>query len=379
LSINQNHKKLNQLIKEIEEIRKYAPFSSEFKVWRSSVERFLGRIWKDEPEYLEHFKKIEYGLRTIIPEYEMEQQKKARKEIARTYFFQRLREAELLLKSFLDEIPNYESPDIKEKSSNPLEKEKIQKLLTSLKDDLTNANLSPDRNTFGFKHSLKEIFKNLYELEPKIFVEYTDIDKLSPLESYDTLDYTRGDSGMAQLLKSRIDRLLIETSFDGSQQFESITNKNLVLENILEKFPRVVRQLQERRKENGEARHTLTIKDEYDVQDLLCSILKINFEIVKKEIGTEYHAGGSARMDLVLDDEEIVIEVKMVRKNHTLRDLADELIIDIERYLQKYSCKFLYFFIYDPANLLPNLPELVRDIDRTTDGVVVRVIFSPVK
>ena len=173
--------------------------------------------------------------------------------------------------------------------------------------------------------------------------------------------------------------VIIREYDDESHQSKRTIDKIQVLENILEKFPRVVRQLKERRKEKDIPRPTLEVKDEYDVQDLLCSLLKINFEIVKKEIGTEHHAGGTARMDLVLDDEEIIIEVKMVRKDHTLKKLADELIVDIERYLEKYSCKFLYFFIYDPTNILPNLQELVNDINRTKNDTIIKVIFVPSK
>lgn len=260
------------------------------------------------------------------------------------------------------------------------EKGKIQKLLNSLNQSLSDAESGPDKDTFGLEHRLKEIFKNLAELETKITIEYPDLVELEQLDSYNTLNYTRGPSGMAQLLKSRINKLIIETEYDDeSHQSKRTIDKIQVLENILEKFPRVVRQLKERRKEKDIPRPTLEVKDEYDVQDLLCSLLKINFEIVKKEIGTEHHAGGTARMDLVLDDEEIIIEVKMVRKDHTLKKLADELIVDIERYLEKYSCKFLYFFIYDPTNILPNLQELVNDINRTKNDTIIKVIFVPTK
>jgi len=166
---------------------------------------------------------------------------------------------------------------------------------------------------------------------------------------------------------------------DKSTKYETQIDKIQVLENLLEKFPRVIRLLQERRKDKEVSRPTLTIKDEYDVQDLLCSLLQIDFKIVKKEVGTEHHAGGTSRIDLVLDDEEIIIEVKMVRASHTIKNLADELFIDIERYLQKNPCKFLYFFIYDPSNILPNLAELEKDVNRKEKDTIIKVIFVPKK
>jgi len=373
-----NREQLKKLIEQIDSLKTRIRFSVEFKSWKAKVERFLGRTWKDQPEYLEQFKEIIYSPgSTIIPRYEHAYEKQNRIAMLESRFKNGLDEAKLRLESFLDEIPNEGNHKIVVEV-NLSERKKIQKSLSLLISELSSAESGPDSKTFGFKHRLKEIFKDLSELEPKFIAEYSELRDLPPLDSYDALDYTRGDSGMAQLLKSRINKLLIETNYDEPQS-ENTIDKIQVLENIFEKFPRVARQLKERRNEKGIPRPTLEINDEYDVQDLLRSILNINFEIVKNEIGTEYHAGGTAKMDLVLDDEEIVIEVKMVRKDHTLRTLGDELIIDIERYLNKYSCKFLYFFIYDPTNILPNLPELVKDINQTRKGVVIRVVFAPRK
>ena len=90
------------------------------------------------------------------------------------------------------------------------------------------------------------------------------------------------------------------------------------LQNIFNRFFAVAKQLQ-RRHDN---RDTLSIKDEYDVQDLLNSLLLLHFEDVRPEEWTPSYAGGSKRMDFLLKDSEIAIEVKMTRiaqkyDNHT--------------------------------------------------------------
>lgn len=68
------------------------------------------------------------------------------------------------------------------------------------------------------------------------------------------------------------------------------------LENILNHFGEVARQLKRR---HGK-RSTITVDDEYDVQDLLHSLLLIEFDDVREEDPTPIHSGGSSRIDFVL-------------------------------------------------------------------------------
>ena len=56
------------------------------------------------------------------------------------------------------------------------------------------------------------------------------------------------------------------------------------------------------------------IKDEYDVQDLLNALLRLNFDDVRPEEYTPSYAGSSTRVDFLLKKEKIVIEVKKTRK-----------------------------------------------------------------
>jgi glucan phosphorylase len=65
----------------------------------------------------------------------------------------------------------------------------------------------------------------------------------------------------------------------------------------LKRFHLVARQLRERHNE----RSTLQIEDEYDVQDLLHALLKINFEDVRAEEVCPSYAGGSSRVDFLLN------------------------------------------------------------------------------
>lgn len=98
-----------------------------------------------------------------------------------------------------------------------------------------------------------------------------------------------------------------------------------VLNKIFEKFHICASQLKRRHA----GRPTLEIKDEYDVQDLFNAILRLHFDDVRPEEWTPSYAGGNNRMDFLLKNEEISIEVKMTRNGLKNKELGDQLIIDI--------------------------------------------------
>ena len=70
---------------------------------------------------------------------------------------------------------------------------------------------------------------------------------------------------------------------------------------ITSQFPVVTRQIQQRH----DNRSTLEIRDEYDVQDLLHTLLRIDFDDVRAEEFTPSHAGKSSRMDFLLKDYQL--------------------------------------------------------------------------
>ena len=94
------------------------------------------------------------------------------------------------------------------------EKEIIKQILKSLYDDLIQAESGPDRNTFGFEHSIEVIYENLAELEPKIVSEYPEMGELNRLEPFKSIYNSKGDSGTTQFLKSRIKNHAIRMGVD---------------------------------------------------------------------------------------------------------------------------------------------------------------------
>ena len=146
-----------------------------------------------------------------------------------------------------------------------------------------------------------------------------------------------------------------------------------LLNNLFERFRIVARQM--RRRHDG--RDTLVINDEYDVQDLLHSLLKLHFEDVRPEEWTPTYAGGANRMDFLLKDEEIAIEIKMTRLGLRDKDLGDQLIIDIAKYQSHPNCKCLYCFVYDPDGIIRNPRGIEKDLEKLGKDIPVKAYIRP--
>lgn len=147
----------------------------------------------------------------------------------------------------------------------------------------------------------------------------------------------------------------------------------LLIEQICSRFHLVVRQLRSRH--NG--RPTLDIQDEYDVQDLMHSLLHLHFDDIRPEEYTPSYAGKASRMDFLLKREGIVIELKMTRAGLGAKELSTQLIEDIERYKTHPDCQALVCFVYDPSGHIPNPRGIESDLKRDDAPFPVRVLIRP--
>jgi len=146
-----------------------------------------------------------------------------------------------------------------------------------------------------------------------------------------------------------------------------------IIGKLCERFHAVARQLRNR----YDQRPTLVIEDEYDVQDLLHALLRLYFDDVRPEECTPSYAGKAGRMDFLLKDEQIVIEVKKTRKGLGTKELGDQLAVDIARYQSHPDCKMLVCFVYDPDGHIGNPRGIERDLARDSDDPAVRIVIYP--
>lgn len=165
-------------------------------------------------------------------------------------------------------------------------------------------------------------------------------------------------------------RLLYLENPNSSSKMDDIE----IVKNIILNFQKVANQLL-RRYSN---RETLKITDEYDVQDLLHSLLKLFFDDIRPEEWTPSYAGKSSRMDFLLKKEQIVIEVKKTRDGLGQKEIGDQLLVDIGKYSIHQDCKTLICFVYDPDYMIDNPSGVENDLNnKSDDKMKVIVMIAP--
>lgn len=142
-----------------------------------------------------------------------------------------------------------------------------------------------------------------------------------------------------------------------------------ILENIFNKFTLVAKQLENR----YWWKETIKIEVEYDVQDLLHALLKLYFEDIRDEEWNVSFAWRNSRIDFLLKNEKIMIEVKKTRNDLRDKKIWEEIILDKAKYKIHPDCEVLVCFIYDPDNLIENPRWLEKDLEEETKDLKVKV------
>jgi len=142
---------------------------------------------------------------------------------------------------------------------------------------------------------------------------------------------------------------------------------------LCRRFPLMITELRNRYKD----RPGFVVEDEYDLQDLLRSVLRLHFDDVRAEEWNPSYGGVRSRSDLLLKAERLVIETKMTRKNLTQPELVRQLIQDKEQYRGHPDCGALVCFVYDPERRLSNPAAIERDLSDTHGRPATIVVVSP--
>ena len=178
---------------------------------------------------------------------------------------------------------------------------------------------------------------------------------------------------LISILENKLSLSPIKEEEAGPSKRTSGQNGISLVESICNRFHLVARQMLSRHSN----RETLIINDEYDTQDLLHALLHIYFDDIRQEEWTPSYAGGSSRVDFLLKDQKIIIEVKKTRKTLNAKQLGDELLIDIQRYQSHPDCKTLICFVYDPEEMISNPFGLENDLNQEDKDFIVKVIIVP--
>lgn len=249
--------------------------------------------------------------------------------------------------------------------------EKLQMLIEKGNQVLSTHKPNPS-NVIGFPTLDSQAF-TAWQTQCLNFLE----NKLPPNSAYVRNFTKKIKSGHLGTVKAGIGILQSVMEDLGTEDVRNIQEKEYnpiePIKNICERFHLVARQLRSRHDD----RDTLDIQDEYDVQDLFHSLLHLYFDDIRPEEWTPSYAGKSSRMDFLLKQEQIVIEIKKARKGLGAKELGSQLIEDIERYKAHPSCEILICFAYDPDGRIANPRGIESDLKRTENGFAVEVLIRP--
>lgn len=184
--------------------------------------------------------------------------------------------------------------------------------------------------------------------------------------------YQNGIRTAITILDSFIDEINEYWDDEESSIITELTSVEKV-ELLIRRFHKVARQLRARHSN----RNTLEIEDEYDVQDLFHALLKIYFEDIRPEEYTPSYAGAASRVDFLLKQEQIIIEIKKTRKNLGAKEIGEQLIIDSQRYQAHPDCNQLICFVYDPEGRVANPRGIENDLTKEINGVPISVFITP--
>lgn len=103
----------------------------------------------------------------------------------------------------------------------------------------------------------------------------------------------------------------------------------------------------------------IKIGNEYDVQRILYSLLRPIFPLTRVEVSndTGYNA---VRYDIIIDEYDVIIEVKCTRRSMSQRKLTEELGSDAFH----YQADYLFFFVYDKENIIKNRDVFIESYRR---------------
>ncbi len=184
--------------------------------------------------------------------------------------------------------------------------------------------------------------------------------------------YSYGTKSLLEALKVKFQELdWVEKS--SSKKIQEPPKALQIVSTLLRNFDRSVRQLKRR----YDKRPALLVDDEYDVQDFLHSLLRGYFGDIRAEENTPSYAGSASRLDFLIKEEGIVIEAKYATAKLKLKDIGNQLIIDIKRYQSHPDCRYLFCLVYDPDGNIHNPEGLEKDLSKIHDKLDVRVFVVP--
>lgn len=144
-----------------------------------------------------------------------------------------------------------------------------------------------------------------------------------------------------------------------------------LLENLMRRAPRVIRQLRVRQGD----RPAFRVNDERDLEDLFRCLLPLHFDDVRPECRTASYAPGTST-DFLLEPHKIAVTVKRVRPTIGEREITLQLQEDVDYYDLELESGTLICFIYDPEGLLREPRQMETMWSKLHDKLELKCVIS---
>jgi hypothetical protein len=146
-----------------------------------------------------------------------------------------------------------------------------------------------------------------------------------------------------------------------------------LIRKVCQRFHSVVRQLRLRK----DYRPTIEVEDEYDLQDLLCALLKVEFDEVATDEWTPPYTGGASRTTLLVNRDQIAIVAKKTGPGLTAKELTDQVLADAAHYRTQGRCSTLFCFVYDPEGRIGSPKRLETTLTSVSEHCRIEVLVAP--
>jgi hypothetical protein len=159
-------------------------------------------------------------------------------------------------------------------------------------------------------------------------------------------------------------------AFPWSKQPAATKDPRAVLENLLRRLPRAIRELRSR---HGQ-RPPFRVEDVHDLEDLMRALLPLHFDDVRPESRTPSYAADT-RMAFLLAPESVVVVVKRTGPGVREKELAVQWAEDVACYERAGTCRCLVVFIDDANAVLASPRQLETAWSRSPGELEVRCVI----
>lgn len=143
-----------------------------------------------------------------------------------------------------------------------------------------------------------------------------------------------------------------------------------LLVSVLRRVPVAARPLRHRRR----GQSPMMFDNEWAVQDLVEVALRTMFADVRNEEPGPAIAGASSKIDFVVRELTLAIEIKVTKAGRGEKHVKHELLVDFEDYKQHPKVQQVLAVVYDLAGTFVNPEGFEHDLTRVQDGLAITTI-----